>query len=168
MSRVRQDGHGWWGNESTYQSETFDMTPAKAHKFLAIAREVAQLSKDRATKVGALAIGPAGEIRAMGYNGFPRRFNDDIDERHERPAKYIWTEHAERNLIYNAARVGTPLEGCILVVTPLFCCVECARAVVQAGFVAVVAEAEDNPRWAESNNRAMEMFSECGVEVIKI
>lgn len=68
---------------------------------------------------------------------------------------YVWTEHAERNLIYNAARVGTPLDGCILVVTPLFRCVECARAIVQAGFIAVVAEAEANLRWAESNRQAM-------------
>lgn len=135
---------------------------------MAIAREVAQLSKDRSTKVGALAIGSAGEIRAMGYNGFSRGFNDDIDERYERPAKNHWTEHAERNLIYNAARVGTPLEGCILVVTPLFCCIDCARAVVQAGFVGVVAEAEYNPRWAESNKLAMELFNECGIEVVMV
>lgn len=135
---------------------------------MSIARAVAQLSKDRATKVGAVALGAAGEIRATGYNGFPRGFNDDIDARHERPAKYVWTEHAERNLIYNAARVGTPLEGCVLVLTPLFCCVECARAVVQAGFVAVVAEAEENPRWAESNAQAMELFAECGIMIITV
>src|SRR5574340_1460338 len=98
------------------------MTPDRARKFITIAHAVAQLSKDRATTVGAVAIGPAGEIRAMGYNGFPRHANDDIEARHERPAKYLFTEHAERNLIYNAARVGTPLEGCILVLTPLFCC----------------------------------------------
>ena len=144
------------------------MTPQKAKKFMTIAREVAMLSKDRATKVGALAIGSAGEIRAMGYNGFPRGFNDDIESRHERPAKYVWTSHAEQNLIYNAARVGTPLEGCILVVTPLFCCIECARAIVQAGFIAVVSEYEDNPRWAESNAYAMELFNECGVEVLRV
>lgn len=144
------------------------ITTEKARKFLGIAHAVAQLSKDRNTKVGAVAIGPAGEIRAMGYNGFPRGFDDDLDERHERPAKYIWTEHAERNLIYNAARVGTPLEGCILVVTPLFCCIDCARAIVQAGFKAVVAEAEDNARWAESNEQAMTLFAECGVEVLWI
>ena len=142
------------------------MAPEKAKKFLIIAHAVAQLSKDKATKVGAVAIGGAGEIRAMGYNGFPRGFNDDVAARHERPEKYVWTEHAERNLIYNAARVGTPLDGCILVVTPLFCCVDCARGVVQAGFKAVVAKADNNPRWVESNKQAMALFEECGVEVI--
>ena len=115
-----------------------------------------------------MAIGPAGEIRAMGYNGMCRGVDDDVPHRHEKPEKYIHFEHAERNLIYNAARVGVPLEGCILVVTPLFPCVECARGVVQAGFKAVVAEAEDNPRWAESNRQAMELFAEVGIEVIII
>jgi len=144
------------------------MTPEKATKFLSIARAVALLSKDRNTKVGALAIGPAGEIRAMGYNGFPRGCDDELAFRHERPEKYLWAEHAERNLIYNAARVGVPLEGCILVVTPLFPCMDCARGIVQAGFKAIVAEAEDNPRWAESNAKAMELFKEVGIEVIKL
>lgn len=144
------------------------MTPEKARKFLGIAQTVAQLSKDRATKVGAVAIGPAGDIRAMGYNGFPRGCDDDIDSRHERPAKYVWTEHAERNLIYNAARVGVPLEGCILVVTPLFPCIDCARGIVQAGFKAVVAEAENNSRWAESNNQALELFKEVGIKILTV
>lgn len=144
------------------------MNIEKAKKFIVIAKAVASLSKDRNTQVGAIALGSSGEIRAMGYNGFPRGFNDDIDARHERPSKYVWTEHAERNLIYNAARVGTPLEGCILVVTPLFCCIDCARAIVQSGFKAVIAEAEDNPRWAESNAQAMELFNECSIEVVRI
>lgn len=144
------------------------MTPEKAKKFIGIARAVAELSKDKNTRVGALAVGTAGEIRAMGYNGFPRGADDDVVARHERPEKYLWTEHAERNLIYNAARVGVPLEGCILVVTPLFPCMDCARAIVQAGFVSVVAEADDNARWKESNDKAKELFNEVGIEVIYI
>ena len=144
------------------------MTPEKAAKFLNIARAVGELSKDRNTKVGAVAIGPAGEIRAMGYNGFPRKCNDDVDERHERPEKYLWTEHAERNLIYNAARVGVPLEGCIMVVAGLFPCMDCARGIVQAGFKAVVTDAQHSERWAESNAKARELFNEVGVEVFQV
>lgn len=144
------------------------MTPEKAAKFLGIAKAVAQLSKDRRTKVGAVAIGPSGEIRAMGYNGFPRGCNDEVDARHERPEKYLWTSHAESNAVCNAARVGVPLEGCIIVVTGLFPCMDCARNIVQAGFKAVVSDAEHNPRWAESNAKAMELFREVGVEVVMV
>ena len=144
------------------------MNAEKVKKFLGIARAIAALSKDRSTQVGALALGPAGEVRAMGYNGMCRGVDDNREERHERPEKYFHFEHAERNLIYNAARVGTPLDGCVLVVTPLFPCMDCARGIVQAGFKTVVAEAEDNPRWAEHNAKALELFNEVGVEVIYV
>lgn len=142
------------------------MTPEKAVKFLGIAKAVAALSKDRSRKIGALAVGPAGDIRAMGYNGFPRGCNDYIEARHERPEKYLWSEHAERNLIYNAARVGVPLEGCILIVTGLLPCMDCARGIMQAGFKAVVTDAKENSRWKESNDKAMELFREVGIEVL--
>lgn len=135
-------------------------------KFVAIADAVAQLSKDRSTRVGAVAIGHSGDIRAMGYNGFPRGADDDVEARHQRPEKYHWTEHAERNLIYNAARVGVPLEGCTLVVSGLFPCMDCARAIVQAGFRELVAPPHDtDPRWVDSARRASELFAECGVVV---
>lgn len=135
-------------------------------KFVAIADAVAQLSKDRSTKVGAVAIGGSGDIRAMGYNGIPRGADDLVEARHERPEKYHWFEHAERNLIYNAARVGVPLEGCTLVVSGLFPCMDCARAIVQAGFRAVVAPpADTDVRWVDSARRARELFDECGVTI---
>src|SRR5678816_3286831 len=83
-------------------------------RFLREAARIATWSKDRSTKVGCVIVGPSREIRSTGYNGFPRGVNDDVDERHARPMKYAYCEHAERNAIYNAARVGIPLEGCTL------------------------------------------------------
>lgn len=144
------------------------MIITKELKFLAIARSIATLSKDHSTQVGALALGLSGEIRAMGYNGFPRGCNDELACRHERPEKYLWAEHAERNLIYNAARVGVPLEGCTLIVTPLFPCMDCARGIVQSGFRRVIAEATNNPRWKEANDKALELFREVGIEVTRV
>lgn len=144
------------------------MNIEKAKKFIVIARSIASLSKDQSTKVGAIALGAAGEIRATGYNGMPRGCYDDTKSRQLKPEKYLWFEHAERNLIYNAARVGTPLEGCTLIVTPLFPCMDCARAIVQSGFVRVIAEAEKNPRWAESNAMARKLFDEVGIEVVDL
>ena len=46
-------------------------------------------------------------------------------------------EHAERNCIYNAARVGTPLDGCIFYVTGIPC-LDCARAIYQIGALELV------------------------------
>jgi dCMP deaminase len=65
-------------------------------------------------------------IRSVGYNGFVRGVDDDIASRHERPAKYSWIEHAERNAIYNAARFGVPLTGATCYVN-WFPCIDRAR-----------------------------------------
>ena len=108
--------------------------------YLDICRVVASRSKDPNTQLGCVIIGPAHEIRSTGYNSFPRGINDQVKERHERPEKYLWIEHAERNAIYNAARAGTPLEGCTLYVE-IMPCMDCARAIVQAGIVKVVIDA---------------------------
>lgn len=106
-------------------------------RFTQLAEHVATWSKDRSRKVGCVIVGPNNEIRSTGYNGFPRGVDDDLDERHQRPAKYAWTEHAERNAIYNAARVGTPLEGCTLYGSLLYPCAACARAIIQVGIVKI-------------------------------
>lgn len=135
----------------------------KAAKFLRMAVSHAQeFSKDASTKVGALVVSPDSyEIRSIGYNGQPRGCADDKPERCERPEKYFWNEHAERNAIYNAARVGTRLDGGILVVS-LFPCMDCARAVAQTGLIGVVSMAPDFtlPTWGDIFPRSMELFDE--------
>lgn len=117
-----------------------------------------------------MVIGSARQLLSAGYNGFPRGVSDDIDERHERPQKYKWTEHAERNAIYNAAREGVSLYRSVMYV-PLFPCADCARAIIQAGIaVIVVPQADDfncdNPgRWAEDWEIAQVMLLEAGVQI---
>ena len=141
------------------------MDRTKAHKYLGLAGAVSVFSKDRSTCVGALIVGPDGEIRGTGYNGAPRGSMADEDERRERPEKYFWFEHAERNAIYNAARCGTPTNGCTMVVThpP---CMDCARAIVQAGIKQVIwniPNLEFEARWLEHKDRVTRLFEECGV-----
>jgi len=62
-----------------------------------------------------------------------------IKERWERPAKYEWVEHAERNAVYNAARIGVSIAGCRAYLNweprP---CVECCKGFIQAGIIEVV------------------------------
>jgi len=124
-------------------------------RFLELAKHIASWSEDRSTKVGCVLVGPNKEIRATGYNGFPRGIKDK-EERHERPAKYDWTEHAERNAIYNAARTGVPLEGTTAYLQ-WFPCVDCARALIQSGITEVVCTEPDwdYERWNFKTSRAM-------------
>lgn len=135
-------------------------------RFMNLAREVAQWSKDRSRKVGCIIVGPGKEIRATGYNGFPRGVADDVEARHQRPAKYRWTEHAERNAIYNAARSGVSTMNC-LAYLPWFPCMDCARALVQAGIAEVVAIEPDwnDPQFAADFADVQQLFVEAGVRL---
>lgn len=130
--------------------------------FFNLVEAIALKSKDESSKIGAVIVGPDKEIRATGYNGFPRGVKDTVRERHERPLKYKYTEHAERNAIYNAARHGASVNGCTL-----YChwppCSDCARAIVQAGIkrVYTIYSFKDCPeRWHEDMKISKEILKE--------
>jgi dCMP deaminase len=134
-------------------------------RYMQAAIDAGRNSVDRSRKVGAVIVGPEGSIRAAACNSFPRGVRD-IEPRHERPAKYLWTEHAERNAIYQAAKLGIPIDGCTIYV-PWFPCMDCARAIVQSGIRRLVAIPPDvaDPTWGEHFLAAIELFGEAGVKV---
>lgn len=135
---------------------------------MSLAELTAKRSKDLSTKVGAVIVTPDNGAQVLGYNGFPRGVDDNISDRHLRPMKYLWTEHAERNAIYNAARNGVRTAGCTIYV-PYVPCVECARAIIQAGITRFVTKAQAlDPRWAESVAIAEQMLTEAGVEICRL
>jgi dCMP deaminase len=135
------------------------------HKFMGLAEHISGWSKDPSTKVGCVIVGSSQEVRALGYNGFPRNIDDNIQERYERPAKYFWTEHAERNAIFNAASTGVPLKDCTAYTT-LFPCVDCARAMVQSGIKTVVVY---EPNWDDQTwkfGEVRDLLEEAGMEIV--
>ena len=109
-----------------------------------LAKHVAEWSSDPGTKVGSVIAGPGNDVRALGYNGLPRDIEDTAGF-FERPLKYLWIEHAERNAIYAAARVGLALPGCRMYVS-WFPCADCARAIVQVGLKEVICA---EPDWSD-------------------
>ena len=136
-------------------------------RFLDLARHVASWSQDESTKVGCvIADLSANIVLATGFNGLPRGCANAPD-RAARPAKYKWTEHAERNAIYNAARAGVSVEGACMFI-PWFPCTDCARAIVQSGISRLVALMPDlaDARWGADFEIALGMFAEAGVEVV--
>lgn len=128
----------------------------------------ASKSKDHSTHVGAVIVGPDREIRSTGYNSFVRGINDDLSGRQDRPEKYFWFEHAERNAIYNTARMGLSIKDCVMYTNGVPC-MDCARGIVQSGIKEVVVdeEWEDNKvePWAEHVRRSLQLFEEAGVAV---
>lgn len=135
-------------------------------RFMDLARFIGSWSKDRSRQVGCILVAPDNSVRSIGFNGFPRGLNDDQNDRHERPSKYLWTEHAERNAIYAAARNGIPLAGC-RVYLPWFPCVDCARAIVQAGLIELICFEPDitDVQWGEGFKVSLELLEEAGVRV---
>jgi dCMP deaminase len=140
--------------------------------YLDICKVVAARSKDPNTQIGCVIAGPAHEIRSTGYNSLPRGIRDDVPERLERPTKYLWMEHAERNAIYNAARCGTPLEGCTLYVE-IMPCMDCGRAIVQAGIRDVIVSGARMSQYSsdyyDEHFRNVEvLFQEAGIDVRRV
>lgn len=135
-------------------------------RFFNLAEHISNWSKDRSTRVGAVIVGPHREIRSTGYNGFPPGVDDEVEARHERPTKYLYAEHAERNAIYFAASTGVIIAGCTIYVT-MFPCADCARGIIRSGIRRVVAPMPSRSDWAASHEAARTMFREASVDVLE-
>ena len=135
-------------------------------RFLNLSDNISNWSKD-STKVGAVITTRDNRIVSIGYNGFPAGCNDDKEERKQRPLKYLWTEHAERNAIYNACKTGANLTDTIIYLR-WFPCADCARGIIQSGIKKVVCGRPDlnTPKWGEHFKVSLEMFEECSIEVV--
>lgn len=135
-------------------------------RLLDLAEHVGKWSKDRQRGVGAVITDSDHRILSIGYNGFPQGAEDDREERHERPLKYKWTEHAERNAIFSAAKNGVALLDSQIYIK-WFPCADCARAIVQSGIKKLICTAPDfnHPRWGDDFQIADQILLEGDVEV---
>ena len=133
-------------------------------RFIELTKHIATWSKDKSVGTCAVITDKENRIVSVGYNGFPSGADDGIEERYERPAKYLYTEHAERNAIYNAARLGVSTKRCTMYLM-WFPCADCARAIIQSGIDTLVCYEPDlnTPKWGKHFKAALEMFKECGV-----
>lgn len=132
--------------------------------FIRQAMLIAEKSKDPSTKVGCVIVGQDNAILSMGFNGFPRGVHEEdvshdragpdgdpahpfayliekrvLNDRWDRPQKYSWVEHAERNAIYNAARHGIKIAGAKAYLNwEPHPCADCCRGLIQAGIVEII------------------------------
>lgn len=133
---------------------------------------IAKFSKDRSTKIGAILVHPEFDYDSIvGWNHLTRGIPDD-DPHNERPAKYLFYEHAERSVLYTAANKGFVTGGCTLYTTGIPCA-DCARACVEAGIQRVVvwrrgSGLEATDRWAASIAAGREILEAASVEIVEI
>ncbi|MBI5138575.1 MAG: CMP deaminase [Candidatus Vogelbacteria bacterium] len=136
-------------------------------ELLKIAYSKAAESTNPSTQNAALLVNDNGQVLACVENPFPRGIAE-TPERLVKPLRYKMSVHAERNLIYTAAREGIKTEG-LTMVAPWASCADCAQAVIQAGIKRLVThqQALDHSNgWVEEVALGLSMMREAGVEVI--
>jgi len=151
-------------------------------KYLREAYRFAEHSPDPSTQNGAIIVRDNSffsmepeNLLGSGLNRFPRNVEKST-KRLERPMKYYFIEHAERNAIYSAAFFGNSTRESIMY-APWFACADCGRAIIQAGIKEVIGSTwpekwwneRDNSvdskrNWKESIKVALEMFDEADVK----
>jgi dCMP deaminase len=132
-------------------------------RFMRMAHEVASWSKDPSTKVGCVLVKDR-KIISMGYNGFPRLIEDDLNRLIDREVKYEMTVHAEQNAVITAALHGISTAGSTAYVT-FSPCSRCAAVLINAGISTVVVSAADDipSRWLKIFHLAAELLNEAGI-----
>lgn len=145
----------------TWEEVYFDMIAALRQK-----------SKDPSSQFAALIAKKDHTIVSVGFNGFPRGIADTEERLNNRDLKYKLVVHAEQNAILNSAKVGVPLEDCILYVDS-WPCSNCAKSIIQAGICKVVLNGDSKTfndtgfleRWKDEISLARGMFEESGVVI---
>lgn len=139
-----------------------------AKRYFRLARHWAdECSKDPTTKVGAVIVGCDPRQIALGYNGFPPGIEDVPARYNDRPTKYLFTQHAERNVLDNA---HFSCEGGTLVTT-MFPCVECTKSLIAKGIGRLVSPPMPEPlpngekSWRDDCKVSMIMLQEAGIQI---
>jgi len=142
------------------------MTDDDFNRTLALCDKVSEQSNDPHTQVGCVLV-PRYGWPICGFNHTPKGVKL-TEARCERPTKYDFVEHSERNAIYEAARMGIRLADATLYMQSIPC-TECARAVVQSGIATLHYSAARQSAWASPKyntfNTALAILTEGGVAV---
>ena len=133
------------------------------------ALSAARTSDDASTQTGAVIASRDGaQILAYGANNMPLGVLD-TPERHERPLKYSVREHAERDAVYQAAKMGKQTLDSVMV-SVWAACADCSRATIGMGasaFISYPWRPNETPNhWDDDIRLGREMLTEAGVEVV--
>lgn len=140
--------------------------------FMEICNTVSSRSPCKSRKIGAVAVKEGRFVIATGYNGPPSGFPHCVGESCPRQIlgcksgeklELCPAQHAERNVVCEAARLGHSLLGCTMYVNTIGVCRECAKAIVNAGIIEVVLPG--NIPYPEEGIKGEEVLRVCGVNV---
>ncbi len=90
------------------------------------------------------------------------------EERFEGENKHIYPNHAERDVLYKAARAGITTDG-LAMVMPWLPCIPCANAIITCGITALIVHKQmlerTKERWREELEQAVQLMKEAGISV---
>ena len=136
-------------------------------------RIAAAESHDPSTKNAAILIARDGTppMTLLAWNRFPSGVEERTYRWTDRFAKNRYVEHAERAVIYAAAKAGYCTAGSTMV-APFAACCPCARAIIGAGIKRLVTDRRCYERttdaWRVEIDIGLDMLMEAGVEVIAL
>ena len=108
------------------------------------------------------------KVVLRGVNNFPIGVKE-IRKRFEGDNKHIYPNHAERDVIYKAARKGIRTEG-LTMVMPWLPCIPCANAVISSGIKKLIVHKQmverTREKWKEELKDAVEIIKEAGIKII--
>lgn len=142
---------------------------------------LAQNSRDLSSQNGARLFDRGGNFLGQGWNDFPVGVQWTEERATTRPIKYEYTEHAERNAIFDAAlnlqqkwaAVCNPFHESQMV-CPWAACADCARAIiifdvkhlyVHKQRMELTSQGAHAVEWNDKVDRALNMMLEAGVEI---
>lgn len=125
-----------------------------------------QQSKDESTKVGCVLTTKDFLALTAGYNSFPEGVETAWPDRHERPAKYAWTVHAELNALAGCARLGMGTAGLYCFCTQIPCST-CMGMLIQCQIAKIICP---NPsylseKWLDDAVISVQMAKESGIDL---
>ncbi|MCA9666194.1 MAG: hypothetical protein KC503_11425 [Myxococcales bacterium] len=164
------EASGWKQRRRQRPRRRLSTRARRDRAFMCMAYKVAaETSQDPNTQVGAVIV-RGGKVILSGANHLPKGVQV-TEQRMQRPDKYSFIEHAERNAIFSGAKRGVAIGGSTIYV-PWWPCNDCARAIVQSGVKEVVMHkqciAQMSDRWIETINRSKAILGEGGVKVRQI
>lgn len=155
----------------TLEPETFPQLTEKWDlRYLRMAREIANFSKDPSTKCGAVLVQADRSPISFGFNGLPKNIpaSAELEILNNRGTKIALILHAEENCVRFAESKN--LEGSCIYIYPFMPCSKCSSLLMQYGIKRVVAPKMDEKserylRWKESFELTAEFLELGGVEL---
>ena len=139
----------------------------KYRKLLEECYEYAKNSNHPSTHTAALLV-EGDKIILKGKNVLPEGVKE-VKKRFEGADKHIYLNHAERDVVYKAAKKGIKTKG-LTMVMPWIPCIACANAVISSGIKILVVHAQMIERtregWQEELLNAVQILEEAGVHII--